>query len=60
MTMAPAGAVKPLSMRVMRPLSTIKVEAPRAGLAASTISRPAWIAYHNAGTFVDKLVELAG
>ena len=43
-TIAPAGAVKPLSMRVIRPFSTITVELPRAGCAASTISRPAWIA----------------
>src|SRR5215210_3567410 len=49
---APGGAVKPLSMRVMRPLSTITVEAPRAGCAASTISRPAWIAYVSAPALV--------
>ena len=35
------GAVKPLSMRLMRPFSTITVDGPRAGWAASTINRPA-------------------
>ena len=43
-TIAPAGAVKPLSIRAIRPFSTITVEAPRAGWAASTIRCPAWIA----------------
>ena len=28
---APAGAVKPLSMRAIRPFSTMTVELPRAG-----------------------------
>ena len=43
-TIAPAGAVKPFSIRAIRPFSTITVEGPRAGCAASTIRRPAWIA----------------
>jgi hypothetical protein len=41
---APRGAVKPLSIRAIRPFSTMTVEAPRSGWAASTIRWPAWIA----------------
>jgi hypothetical protein len=43
-TVAPDGAVAPGSTRTMRPFSTTTVDGPSAGLEASTISRPAWIA----------------
>src|SRR6476659_2394268 len=43
-TVAPAGATAPLSIDLIRPFSTITVDGPRSGWAASTISRPAWIA----------------
>jgi len=51
-TVAPAGAMAPFSIRVMRPFSTITVDGPRSGCDASTISRPAWIAYVSAWAVV--------
>jgi hypothetical protein len=44
MIVAPCGAVKPLSIPLIRPLVTMTVDGPRGLCAASTIYLPAWMA----------------